>query len=360
MGRVSYIRAIEASERRQVREAQRHQRELARRAQELAKLSEQEQARLEVDSFENQLELLLSVHKEQSEAWDWEAFIAALPPPPPQRARHNERKARQRLAVLLRSEKEAAEAEIEQAIAQDEQKFSDAVQAFQDETAELDRMRALAKRILAGEHKAYSEVLAELSPFAEISNLGSAIQFTVHSAKVVECALKVNGKQAIPAETKTLTATGKVSTKPMAKKKFHDVYQDYLCGCLLRVARETFALLPVETVLLTATVDSIESRSGRAMELPVLSVVIHREAMSKLDFDQLDPSDAIESFMHRGDFKASRKTETFQHIQPITFNDISPAPAGQESTTELLVNARSLCIKLKDIRLALGSKAQIT
>ena len=48
---------------------------------------------------------------------------------------------------------------------------------------------------LAGEHKAFTETLVELNPFAEMSDLGSAIHFTVHTAKLVECVLKVNGKQ---------------------------------------------------------------------------------------------------------------------------------------------------------------------
>ena len=38
----------------------------------------------------------------------------------------------------------------------------------------------------------------------------------------------------------------------MPKGRFHEIYQDYLCGCLLRVAREVFALFPVDTVLVTA------------------------------------------------------------------------------------------------------------
>ena len=53
------IRAMEAAERRRQREAQRHLRELNRQAKEQAKLSAIEQARLEVETFDNQLEILL-------------------------------------------------------------------------------------------------------------------------------------------------------------------------------------------------------------------------------------------------------------------------------------------------------------
>src|SRR3989442_10033966 len=114
---------------------------------------------------------------------------------------------------------------------------------------------------------------------------------TVHNAKVIECELKVNGRDVIPADAKSLTAAGKLVVKTMPRTRFHEIYQDYVCGCVLRLAREMFALLPVDTVILTATVDGIDSRTGHAAELPVLSVAARRSEIESLDFERLDPSD---------------------------------------------------------------------
>jgi hypothetical protein len=100
MGPRGTLRAIQVAERRQQREAQKRLRELERQAKEQAKLSAIEQARLEVETFDNQLEVLLSVHKEQGEAWDWVALAASLPPPCPQRHSYHEQRANQRLVVL--------------------------------------------------------------------------------------------------------------------------------------------------------------------------------------------------------------------------------------------------------------------
>ena len=52
------------------------------------------------------------------------------------------------------------------------------------------------------------------------------MHFTIESAKLIRCELKVNGSQAIPSEVKTLTATEKVSIKPMPRVRFHEIYQD--------------------------------------------------------------------------------------------------------------------------------------
>jgi hypothetical protein len=128
----------------------------------------------------------------------------------------------------------------------------------------------------------------------------------------------------------------------MPKGRFHEIYEDYVCGCVLRVARELFALFPVDTVLVTAAVQSIDSSTGRSKEIPVLSVSMLRATISGLDFGQLDPSDAIENFQHRGDFKASRKSEAFQAITPLTPADIAQPSTEEMSFRELLGNIRNL------------------
>lgn len=356
MGWKGTFREVQAAERQRQRDAQRHLRELERRAKERAKLSTIEQARLEVETYENRLEVLLSVHKEQGDTWDWIAFAATLPPPCPQRNSHREIKARQRMEILPPDQKQAYEATIDTARQQDEQEFQDRLQTYSNEKAEWEKLKTLSCRILAGEPKAYTEVLSEFSPFAEISDLGSSIHFTVHSAKLMECELKVNGTQAIPAEVKTLTTTGKVSVKPMPKSLFHETCQDYLCGCVLRVAREVFALLPLETLLITALADTFDPGTGKTTEQPVLSAAMSRRVLTQLDFGRLDPSDAMDNFVHRGDFKASRKSGTFVPITPLTPADITPASAESMEFRDLVASVQRLRDELRTMSAKLSPK----
>src|SRR5947208_1509239 len=73
------LRRLDAAQRRDEREAKRRQKELERRLKEQAKLSALEQARLAVEAHDNDLEVLLSVHKEQSAAVDWPCLASGLP-----------------------------------------------------------------------------------------------------------------------------------------------------------------------------------------------------------------------------------------------------------------------------------------
>ena len=256
-------------------------------------------------------------------------------------------KTKQRILVLLPNQKGNSEAEIDQARLQDEQLFQDEAKAYSDQKAKWEKLKDLSRRVLAGEHKAYTEALVEFNPFAEMSDLGSSIYFIVDGAKLIECVLKINGKQAIPAEVKTLTASGKVSIKPMPKGRFHEIYQDYLSGCVLRVAREVFALLPVDTVLVTASADSLDSRTGHKIEQSVLSVAMPREVVTRFNFDQLDSSDVMENFQHRGDFKASRKSESFNPIVPLTPADVAHNSIEEMSFQSLLASIRKMREELK-------------
>jgi hypothetical protein len=347
MGWKATLRAMEAAKRRQQRESQKRQRELEQCAKEQAKLSAIERAYLEVETFENRLDGLLSIHKEQSEVLDWEEFAASLPPPPPQKKSYYELNTKQCLMVLLPNQKANSETAIEHARLHDEQAFQEELQTYSEQKAKWEKLKDLSRRVLAGDHKAYVEALVEFNPFAEMSDLGSSINFIVHDAKLIECVLKINGKQAIPAEVKTLTASEKVSIKPMPKGRFHEIYQNYLSGCVLRVAREVFALLPVDTVLITASADSLDSRTGQTVEQPVLSAAMPRSMFSRFNFDQLDPSDAMENFQHRGDFKASRKTDSFNTIVPLTPADIAHSSIEEMSFCNLLAAIKKMREEVK-------------
>lgn len=334
------MRAIEAAERRQQRDAKKRERELERQAKEMAKLSALEQARLEMETYENALEVLLSVHKEQAETFDWLSFATALPPVPPRRQSHNELKARQRLAVS--PSRPGADLTLEQAQHQDESEYQTELQKYNSLKDEWTKMRSLASRVLQGDAVGYIEAIEELSPFTELSGIGSSLQFTIHNARLVEVVLSTNGRKAIPAEVKSLTASGKVSIKSMPKPQFIDIYQDYICGCVLRVARELFALLPIEMLLISASAEAIDTINGQTVERPFLSVAIPRVILKMFDFDKLDPSDSIMSLTHRGDLKASRKTGDFEFITPLTVSDLSQESPANMDLKSLIAAAQRL------------------
>jgi hypothetical protein len=110
-----------------------------------------------------------------------------------------------------------------------------------------------------------------------------------------------------------------LSTKAWQKGRFHEVYQDYVCGAVLRVANELCALLPVESVLVTAVDDMLDSSTGKLRQQALLSILVPRSTLEALNLELVDPSDALANFIHRMSFK---KTTGFSPIEPLTINDV--------------------------------------
>ncbi len=248
----SAVRAAVAAENRQHRLEQKRLRDVERRTKAQAKLSALERARLEVDTYESRLDVLLSVHKEQSEPLDWMALATCLPPPAPCRSSQHELRAMQDAILAAAGFPSFAQLSgtdgVTAAKAVDEAEFQASLKAHSTDRTEWEDERVPRGRVLRGDCTGFADALVTLNPLTDLSDLCAAAQFTVHDVRLAECALRVKGTEVIPAEAKALTAGGKLSVKCMPKGRFHEVFQDYVCGCVLRVARELFGLLPLETL----------------------------------------------------------------------------------------------------------------
>jgi hypothetical protein len=146
---------------------------------------------------------------------------------------------------------------------------------------------------------------------------------------------------------KTLTSSGKLSVKAMPKGRFQEIYADYLCGCAFRVAREVFAVLPVDTLLVTACAESVDPKTGLEGQKPVLSVVFPRSKISQLNFDRLDPSAAIAEFQHRARFSGGRKSASFEAVAPLTPADVVHEETGPMMLDQLVVKVQRLMTELQ-------------
>lgn len=323
-------REAERAQRRAERAALQRQREIARQLRLEAKATEQERARLEVQEHETRIEVLLSLHRECAASWDWLTLAATLAPLPPTADIVNEWRTHRELMILPDPDPSQWERVLELARADDRRAFVVADERFRETQARWQKITALAQRILAGDTAAYRDAMEEFSPLAELADLGSSIDFTMHSVTTIECVLAMNGTHVIPSEAKALTATGKLSVKAMPRQQFHEIYQDYICGGILRVARESFALLPIERIFVT----TLAPLNGTT-EQPVLSVVINRTDLQGIDFETVDASDTVDRLTHRGDFKASRKSGAFQPITPFTSADLAAAHVSHANLSTL-------------------------
>jgi hypothetical protein len=343
MGWKGALRSMEAAARRAERESRRQHNELLRRQKQLQRMLERERAAFEVQLYENRIDLLRSIHKDCGPTWDWSAIYSTSPPAPPARSHKQANNAQltldgfeptfwDKLFRRVEKKKQVLSLAVEQGRKADADEYLEAVTKHQREMAEWQEKRQIAGRVLAGDLQAFKEVIEEIGPFREISDLGSSVGFQFQNTSLIEVTLDINGQNVIPSETKNLLQSGKLSTKKMPQGLFYDLYQDYICGCVLRVAREIFALLPFDTVIVTAVGEGVNAQTGHLEEKPLLSVAIPRQTLDKLNLNSIDPSESMRNFIHRMDFKKNKGFQVITRIEPTSLRGRSSMTGATETS----------------------------
>jgi hypothetical protein len=293
-------------------------------------MQEVEHATYEVEVYESYLDLLQSMHKECSDVCNWEEIQQSTPPTKPIKVQTNEMAAQSALdnykpgfrdKLLKKSEdfRQKLVDAVEMAKKTDENEYQEALKQYTLDYAEWEESVKIAGNIIRGDLKAYFDALNLVNPFKELTGIGSGIHFEMGKESIMNAILHVNGDQVIPSEAKTLLKSGKLSVKAIPKGRFYEIYQDYVCSSVLRVAREFYALLPADMLIITAMTDLLDTKTGHIEEQPILSAVIPRKTIELLNFETLDPSDSMGNFVHRMDFK---KTKGFAIVDPITPDSI--------------------------------------
>lgn len=327
MGWRGTVRSIGAAVRAAERDARRRQRELERQHQQSAKLDALRRAALEVEAYENHIERLCSVHKECSQRINWQKESLLPAPLKPQKASVRESSARyssetytpswfDRLFRLEDKKRARLALAITKARALDDEEYRDAIATWNRSQHEWENETAFARRVLSGDQDAYIEVIKEMNPFSEISELGTTVTFETHDAGLIAAETSIHGEYSIPREAKTLSKSGKVSVKSLPVGRFQELHQDYVCSCVLRIANELFALLPVSIVIVTAIDKLLNSANGHLELKPILSVAVVRATLQEINLEAIDPSDAMRQFVHRMDFKKTRGFAAVDRILP--------------------------------------------
>jgi hypothetical protein len=287
------------------------ERELERLQKEQARLDETTAATVAVAHNQKAFELLLGLHKNAPQRIDWTHLACALASIPPTTiglvCRASWRKRR-----ISRPEDDPPQ----------QPSFvpsADAASEYEHARAAWDEARKLALSILKRDTSAYVSALERHATLHALSPVGIDLEVTETHPDRVAVVIHCRSDKAIPSVTRTLTATGKLSEKPIPRARHQEVYQDHICSAILRVAREFFSVLPITHILITCRVPVGDGDSDAEQMVPVYSLLMDRSQVEILHYQSLDPSDAVESFQHRGDFKASRQAGAFQSIAPFTF-----------------------------------------
>lgn len=314
MGWKGTLRAIEADYHRAQRNAARRRRELLREQKEQAHRDELQQAAHGVEVYENHVEVLTSLHKDCSEPLDWKAIVHQPRPEEPAPVHASEDAARVvlekyapnffiKLLGLTNWRRKRFERAVPLGKIADDRTTARAQTQYRADATEWERQITLAKGVLAAGREAIDAVLDQAKPFAELLELGWQPKTLAFDNGELGVMLIAAGKEHMPAETKSLLKTGKLSVKELPAAKVNDLYQEHVCSAALRVGRELLALLPFEFVVVHVISNLLNGATGHLEEAPILSVAMPRATIGGLDYEHLNCVEAMGNFVHEMSFK---------------------------------------------------------
>lgn len=160
-----------------------------------------------------------------------------------------------------------------------------------------------AESVLAGNIDSYFKVIAEAGPFDDLLEYGSSFEVGTDDPSILEIEFRVMSDQVIPQNKLSLKANGELVEKPFTKTEYNELVQDYVASTILRVARDSFALLPIQKVLIHAVDCQLNPATGNDDVITIVSVLIKRDALMTINFERIDPSDCLAGFEINEKFK---------------------------------------------------------
>lgn len=139
---------------------------------------------------------------------------------------------------------------------------------------------SVAPDVLSGDIDTYLQLIYEVNPLDDLLEYGTNFEFGTDDSNKMEVEYTVN--------TEVLTR----ARQTMSRQDYNDLLQDFMCSLSIRIARDLFALLPINHTIIHTVMDN----------QTILTVDFDRTNLSKVKFGFIDPSDTVKKFYYRGTF----------------------------------------------------------
>lgn len=291
------------------------QRQQIQQALQQQKQDELRQNKLLVDEYNNYIDLIREVHRECEEPIDWQNICSLSAPylygtKGPKQLEAEEKYNNFQpsfIQKLLKNNGEKTRNKLYEAISIAQKEDEEAYQNWKS-------MHDFAESIIRGDIESYLMAIEEANPFDDLLDYGSDFEIGTDSKNSITVEFRVKSCAVVPEVAMTLTSTGKLSKKKLSKTQYYDYTQDYVCSCAIRIAREIFAILPIEDVVVHAVDNILNTTTGNQEECTILSVVFKKERFKRVNFNNIDASDFVECFEHNMKFL---KTAGFKPVKRI-------------------------------------------
>lgn len=125
---------------------------------------------------------------------------------------------------------------------------------------------SVALKVCQGDIDTYLKVIQDINPYEDLLDYAEKFEFGSDSADEMHVSF--------------------VAKTDVVDENDYELFEDYVCACAVRVARDTFALLPIEKTHVTVEIE------GRI----IIDVYFDKKRFDGIKFTYSDPSEIIDYF----------------------------------------------------------------
>jgi hypothetical protein len=168
----------------------------------------------------------------------------------------------------------------------------------------------LANNINNSNNYIFFEIAEKIfSPYQFAQDLEIPIK-SDYKSKIHILDLYAKGKDIVPNEELYMVRDKDLKSRPIAKKRFWEIYQDYISSVTLRMASEYFSFFSMRNeVIIKAYSEIFDESTGHESTELILAVKIIRKEFEKLNLQHVDPSSSLSTFECFYDFNLQRGFE---------------------------------------------------
>ena len=171
-----------------------------------------------------------------------------------------------------------------------------------------------ASMVISGDEDTYLKVIEIAQPFSDLGDFANDFEVGVIEDEFMGINFNINDDEVIPREISNVLKSGKVSVKQMSASARNELIKEYVSSVSIRIAKDMFSLIPINKVCVNAQRVEVNPSTGNDEEVTILSIIFDREKMANLNFERINPFEALKNFEHNVNYKT---TKGFAAVLPL-------------------------------------------
>jgi|GEM_PF-5978034 len=190
--------------------------------------------------------------------------------------------------------KENLRKRIDTAKISDQKDYEDNLRKYEEDLTSWQEFQEKKTSLINRNLKNIKSIIEEINPFHELAEHGLTVYLIKDQELIIKC--KMGSMDFMQFYNAKYMKSGKVKTVKMGKRNAREHAEDVCSSIALKLARESFNILPIKSLIVSIVTDHRDKSTGKLIESTIYKAKIKRKELENIEFEYIDPSSCLENF----------------------------------------------------------------